>query len=65
MTLPTKLAALVTLGTLFVAPAVFGQNTGQSSQPSSQSTPTATQADFDACNKQAAAQAEPELVQIR
>ena len=50
MTLPIRIAALVSLGTLFLAPAVFGQST-------SQSNPTPSQADFDACNKQAEAQA--------
>jgi len=47
MTGPTRMAALVSLGTFFLAPAVFGQ---------SQSIPTPSQADFDACNKQAEAQ---------
>jgi len=50
MTLPMRIAAVVGLGTLFIAPAVFGQST-------SQSNPTPGQADFDACNKQAEAQA--------
>jgi hypothetical protein len=50
MTLPMKLAALVSLGTLVVTPAVFAQNTAQS-------TAAPAQADFDACNKQAAAHA--------
>jgi hypothetical protein len=48
MTVPTRIAALVSLGSLFLAPAVFGQST-------SQSNPTPSQADFDACNKQAEA----------
>ncbi len=42
--------ATVGLSTLFMAPTVFGQST-------SQSNPTPGQADFDACNKQAEAQA--------
>ena len=50
MTIPMRIAAVVGLGTLFIAPAVFGQST-------SQSNPTPGQADFDACNKQAEAQA--------
>ncbi len=50
MTLPMRIAAVVGLGTLSMAPAVFGQST-------SQSNPTPGQADFDACNKQAEAQA--------
>jgi hypothetical protein len=49
MTLPMRIATVVSLGTLFLAPAVFGQ--------SSQSHPSPTQADFDACNKEAAAKA--------
>jgi hypothetical protein len=50
MTLPTRIGALVSLGTLFLAPAVFGQSI-------SQSNPTPSRADFDPCNKQAEAQA--------
>jgi hypothetical protein len=50
MTLPTRIGALVSLGTLLLAPAVFGQSI-------SQSNPTPSQADFDTCNKQAEAQA--------
>jgi len=55
MTLPFRIATVVTVSTLFLAPVVFGQSTqsGQSSQ--SKSTPTS--ADFDACNKEAAAKA--------
>src|SRR5262245_53581850 len=49
MTGPTRMAALVSLGTFFLAPGVFGQST-------SQSNPTPSQADFDVCNKQAEAQ---------
>jgi hypothetical protein len=49
MTRSIRIAALVSLGTLFLAPAVSGQST-------SQSNPTPSQADFDACNKQAEAQ---------
>src|SRR5262245_5264951 len=47
MTLPARIAALVSLGTLFLAPAVFGQST-------SQSNPSPSQVDFT-CNKQAEA----------
>ena len=52
MTLPTRIAAVVGLSTLFMAPMVFAQSTSQTS-PS----PTPGQTDFDACNKQAEAQA--------
>ena len=55
MTLHMRIATVVSLSTLFLAPVVFGQNT-QSAQ-SSQSNPSPTQADFDACNKHAAANA--------
>jgi len=49
MTLPIRIATVVSLSILFLAPAVFGQT--------SQSNPSPTQADFDACNKHAAANA--------
>ncbi len=49
MKLPMRLATVVTLGTLFFAPAVFAQT--------NQSNPSPTQADFDACNKDATAKA--------
>src|SRR5262249_44972448 len=55
MTLPFRIATVVTVSTLFLAPVVFGQST-QSAQ-SSQSKSTPTSADFDACNKEAAAKA--------
>jgi hypothetical protein len=55
MTLPFTIATVVSLSTLLLAPVVFGQST-QSGQ-SSQSKPTPSQADFDACNKQAVAKA--------
>src|SRR5262249_7427938 len=55
VTLPFRIATVVSLGTLFLAPVVFGQST-QSGQ-SSQSNPAPTQADFDACNKEGAAKA--------
>lgn len=55
MTLPMRIATVVSLSTLFLAPVVFGQST--QSGPSSQSNPTPSQADFDACNKEAAAKA--------
>jgi hypothetical protein len=46
MILSSRIATVVSLGTLVLAPAVFAQST-------SQSNPTPSQADFDACNKQA------------
>jgi hypothetical protein len=49
MTLPIRIATVVSLSTLFLAPAVMAQT--------SQSNPSPTQADFDACNKHAAANA--------
>src|SRR5262245_7674633 len=55
MTLPIRIATVVTVSSLFLAPVVFGQS-AQSGQ-SSQSKPSPTQADFDACNKEAAAKA--------
>ena len=55
MTLPFRIATVVTVSSLFLAPVVFGQTT-QSGQ-SSQSKPTPTSADFDVCNKEAAAKA--------
>jgi len=50
MTLRKRIAAILGLGALVMAPTVFGQSTSQSNQ-------TPGQADFDACNKQAGAQA--------
>ena len=55
MTLPFRIATVVSLGILFLASVVFGQST-QSGQ-SSQRNPAPTQADFDACNKEGAAKA--------
>jgi len=55
MTLPFRIAAVVIVSTLILAPVVFGQST-QSGQ-SSQNKPTPAQADFDACNKEGAAKA--------
>jgi len=52
MTLPIRIATVVSLGTFLLAPAVFGQ-----SSQSSQRTAAPSQADFDACNKEAAAKA--------
>ena len=49
MTLPIRIATVIGLSTLFLAPVVFAQT--------SQSKPNPTQADFDACNKHAAANA--------
>jgi hypothetical protein len=49
MTLPFRIATVASLSILFLAPVVFGQ--------SSQSNPTPSQADFDACNRHAAANA--------
>jgi len=47
-----RIATVVSLGTLFLAPMVFGQ-----SSQSNQSNRTPSQADFDGCNKEAAAKA--------
>src|SRR5262245_10818350 len=50
MTSPMRIAVLVSVATLFLPPLVFAQSTSQTS-------PTPSQADFDACNQQAKAQA--------
>jgi hypothetical protein len=50
MSKSTRIAAVMSIGTLFVVPASWAQNTNPSK-------PVPSQADFDACNKQAEAQA--------
>ncbi len=50
MSRPIRLATLVTIATFFIVPAAFGQTT-------SPAKPGPSQVDFDACNKQAEAQA--------